>query len=245
MSPVHGTTIILEPARLRIPGDLTDLDSFRAWVHSEAFPETGRIDWIGGEVSIDMSPEDLNTHNTPKAAIAGDLRDLVEARLDVGVVCADRMRVSFPAADLSVEPDVVVVRFDTIDSKRVRLVPKASLEAERYVEIQGPPDIVVECVSDSSETKDKKKLFAAYHEAGVPEYWLVDARGDEPRLSLYRHARARYREAARDRDGFARSEVLGVAVRLVRLPVRSGVVRYRLEDRVSGAPRKRSRKGSG
>jgi Uma2 family endonuclease len=217
---------------VRIPGNLTDLARFRAWVRSDAFPDTGRIDWIGGEVSVDTSPEDLNTHNTPKAALGRDLGNLVETRLDLGVVCADRMRVSVPAADLSVEPDVVVVRFATIDSGRVRLVPKATQEEGRYVEIQGPPDIVVECVSDSSQAKDKKKLFAAHHAAGVPEYWLVDARGPGPRLALHRRARARYTEA-RKRGGFARSEVLGLAVRLVRLPVRSEVVRYRLEDRAA------------
>jgi hypothetical protein len=50
-------------------------------------------------------------------AIAGDLRALVETRLDLGVVCADRMRVSVPKADLSCEPDVVAIRFESIESE--------------------------------------------------------------------------------------------------------------------------------
>jgi Uma2 family endonuclease len=193
--------IVLHPESLRIPGKLTNLDGFRAWARSDAFPDQGRIDWISGEVLIDVPPEDLNTHNTPKMAIAGDLRALVETRLDLGVVCADRMRVSVPRADLSCEPDAVVIRFESLESGRVRLVPSAAGKVGRYVEIDGPPDIVVECVSDSSETKDQEDLLRAYHTAGVPEYWLVDARGTEPRLVLYRHGARRYQRAHRTEAG--------------------------------------------
>ena len=59
---------------------------------------------------------------------------------------------------------------------RVRLVPKASSETADYIEIEGPPDLIVEIVSDSSVCKDTKRLPAAYFAAGVPEFWLVDAR---------------------------------------------------------------------
>ncbi len=227
------TTIFLQRENLRIPGTLGDLRRFRAWVRSDDFPRQGRIDWISGEVTVDTSPEDLNTHNTPRAAIAGELGILVERRLDVGVVCSGRMRVSVPGVDLSCEPDVAVIRFESLESGRVRLVPGATGEAGRFVEIEGPPDIVVECVSDSSETKDREDLLRAYHAARVPEYWLVDAREVEPRLDLYRHAARRYLRSPH-RSGFAASGVLGLAVRLVRLPERYGVVRYRLEDRPKG-----------
>ncbi len=45
-----------------------------------------------------------------------------------------------------------------------------------YIEIEGPPDLIVEIVSKSSEKKDTLRLPAAYFAAGVPEFWLVDAR---------------------------------------------------------------------
>jgi len=42
----------------------------------------------------------------------------------------------------------------------------------------------VEVLSDSSERKDEKLLRVAYARAGVPEYWLVDARGDALRFEI-------------------------------------------------------------
>lgn len=43
-------------------------------------------------------------------------------------------------------------------------------------EIEGAADLVVECVSDSSVTKDSRVLLDLYHRARVREYWLIDAR---------------------------------------------------------------------
>lgn len=223
-------TIILQPEGVRIPGVLRDLESFRQWARSAGFPEKGRIDWIGGEVEVDMSPENLYTHGTPKVAIARALGSLVEDS-DLGVVFVDATRVTAVAADLSSEPDVVVVFFESIDAGRVRHGPAASGEPGQYVEIEGAPDLVVECVSDSSETKDCELLRERYFRAGIREYWLVDARREAPKLTLLRAGADGYVEAARDADGFVVSPRLGVAVRLVRLPPQSGVVRYRLETR--------------
>jgi Uma2 family endonuclease len=36
--------------------------------------------------------------------------------------------------------------------------------------------MVLEAVSDSSVRKDLKTLRRAYFRAGIPEYWLIDAR---------------------------------------------------------------------
>lgn len=231
MARGRTTTILCDEEDVRIPGTVTDLGRFRAWARSDAFPERGRIDWIAREVWIDMSPEDANTHGSPKAAIAVKLGDLVEGRLDTGVVYIDRTRISVPGADLSVEPDVVVILFDSLESGRVKLVPKASREPGRFIEVQGPPDIVVECVSDSSEDKDTEKLLAAYRKAGVAEYWLVDARAKRPVFTLFQLRKGKYVAAPRRRDGTMVSSVLGRAVRLVRRRPRAGIVRYRLEDR--------------
>jgi Uma2 family endonuclease len=177
-----------------------------------------------------MSPEDANTHGTPKVAIAHTLTSLIE-HADRGVIFIERMRISVPVADISVEPDVVVVLFRSLDQGRVRLVPKANKKAGRFVEIEGPPDIVVECVSDSSVGKDKKKLLKGYDVAGVGEYWLVDARGETSDLTIHRRGRGGFSPVARKAGGWIFSTVLGVSVRLVRLPERSGVVRHRLETR--------------
>jgi len=36
-----------------------DLQKFRAWAHSDEYPETGKIAYIDGEIEVDMSPEEL------------------------------------------------------------------------------------------------------------------------------------------------------------------------------------------
>lgn len=230
MRESRAATILWQPEGVRVPTNLTDLGTFRRWARSDAFPEKYRIDWIDGEMEIDMSPEDLNTHGSPKLAIARKLAALVEDG-DRGMVYVEATRMSVPAADLSAEPDVVVVVFETVESERIRLIPRARGGEGRFVELEGPADLVVECVSDSSENKDLRRLKEAYGRAGVPEYWLVDARVSPPLLTVHRNARRACRAVARHSDGFTPSSVLGVAVRLRELQPRAGLVRYRLETR--------------
>ena len=40
--------------------------------------------------------------------------------------------------------------------------------------VDGPPDIVIEVLSEGSERRDRIEKFATYAEYGVPEYWIVD-----------------------------------------------------------------------
>lgn len=224
----HTTTILIQPDGVTVPTGIPGLRVFRRWVHSPRFPEKGRIDWLAGQVEVDMSPEDLTTHGTPKVAIARDLSNRIEGS-DRGAVFSDSTRLTAKNADLSSEPDVVVVLFESLRAGRVRLVPRAGRPAGRYAEIEGAADLVVECVSDSSTLKDTEKLPRLYHRAGVREYWLVDARGARVAFTLFRRAARKYAVVRPDAGGFRKSAVLGVAVRLVRLPAREGVVRYRLE----------------
>ncbi len=41
--------------------------------------------------------------------------------------------------------------------------------------IQGVPDLVVEVISPSTRARDTVHKLRAYHEAGVPWYWLIDS----------------------------------------------------------------------
>jgi hypothetical protein len=50
-------TRVLETEVVRIPSWVTDLSSFRNWVRSGEFPESGRIFHLHGEVWVDMSLE--------------------------------------------------------------------------------------------------------------------------------------------------------------------------------------------
>ena len=208
-----ASSVIFEE-RFEIPycGSLAE---FRAWALSDAFPERGRIDYIGGRIEVDMSPENLFFHGSIKTEVVGELRDVVRSA-GGGYLFSDRTRVSSPEADLSAEPDVVYLSAETIDSGRVRLVPSAGGEADSYVELEGAPDLVVEIVSDSSVAKDTKRLPISYWRAGIAEYWLVDARRE--RLLFRIHARGAdgYESAPLDGEGFQLSAVFDRRFRLKR-----------------------------
>lgn len=182
------------------------LDAFRAWAMSDDFPEQGRIDYIDGRIEVDMSPEDLYSHGAIKIEL---IRVLIQCVRDLGdgELFSDRTRVSTPEAALSSEPDVVFVSEESFTSGRVREVPKASGEPDRYVELEGGPDLVVEIVSDSSVVKDTQRLPPAYWRAGVTEYWLIDARGDDLVFQIHHRGAERFEPVASDADGFQRSRV--------------------------------------
>ena len=122
-----------------------------------------------------------------------------------------------------VEPDVVVVLWESLNAGRVRNVPSTPPRPGRYVELEGAPDLVVEVVSNSSVGKDRKRLPALYARAGVPELWLVDARGDTPAFEIRSLKAGGYQQVAADGpppDGWTSSPVLGCRFRLQRRMVR-------------------------
>ena len=76
--------------------------------------------------------------------------------------------------------------------------------------------MVVEIVSDASVRKDTERLPAAYYQAGVAEFWLVDARGEDLRVRIHGRGPTQYEPAERDPDGYQRSAVLNRWYRLER-----------------------------
>ena len=161
--------------RVGVPLGLTGLADFRRWSGSPDFPETGRIDFLAGTIGVDMSPEDIFCHGVPEAEVAAVRRRRIKDH-PLGLLLIDSTRVVCEQADLSVEPDIPFVSHASLHEGRVRLVPKASGEPGRFVEIDGPPDIVVEIVSDMSVENDTVRLPQAYRVTGVREFWLLDAR---------------------------------------------------------------------
>jgi Uma2 family endonuclease len=206
------------------------LAAFRAWVCSERLPETGRIDYLDGEIHVERTPEDLQTHGTPKTALAAELFTWV-AKPRRGYVFVDRTRVTSAAAKLSAEPDLVVVLFSSLDAGRVRQVPAARLVPGRFVELEGAPDLVVEIVSDASEHKDLERLPVQYARAGVPELWLLDARGSTIRFDLLTLVDGKYQRTPPDAKGWAASAVLGFHCRITRQPAPHSGWLYALQRR--------------
>ena len=220
------TSVVLED-QVEIPF-VASLADFRAWALSDEFPEHGRIDYLDGRIEVDMSPEDIFTHSTLKTEISRVLATIAK-EFGLGFVVGDRARVSSPKAALSVEPDVVFVSYESIEKQHVRLVPKASQEAGRYVEMEGAPDLVVEIVSDSSTTKDTRRLPAAYHRAGVRELWLIDARREQLFFQIHHHGPVGFDPVPADAEGFQTSLAFGRGFRVLRHRDRQGYWTYDLE----------------
>ncbi len=211
---------------IRIPASATTHAGFRAWATSDNFPEKLCASFINQEIVIDMSPEELETHNKVKTKVVSTV-DALNAMLELGELFSDRTLVSNTAAGLSTEPDATFVTWASFESGRVRLVPRKD-QPGQYVELEGTPDWVLEVVSRSSVQKDTEWLRAAYHRAGIPEYWLIDAQYDEVSFQILRRRRDRY-VAVASRDGWVRSTVFGRSFRLDRRKNRMGRWSYTLD----------------
>jgi Uma2 family endonuclease len=208
-----------------IPSWVIDLDSFRRWADSDDFPEKGRFDYIKGQVWIDMSKEQVFTHVLVKTRIAAVLSELVEAN-EEGLFLGDGVLLSNVDADIAVNPDALFASADAL-ADRVRILEG---KAEGYVELEGSPDMVLEVVSPGSVHKDTEQLRRDYWEAGIREYWLVDARSEPLIFDILRHAPKGYRTTPK-RDGWLKSAVFGKSFRLVRQTNALGHPKYTLEVR--------------
>ena len=216
--------------QIEIPMNIRSLADFRRWATSDASPDRGRIDYISGRIAVDLSPEDLYTHGILKTELVGALWRRTKEE-DLGELYTGSTRVSSPNADLSAEPDIVFVSGQSLDGGRVRPVPRAGAPPDRYVEMEGAPDLIVEIVSDASVRKDTERLPAAYYEAGVAEFWLVDARGEELLFRIHRRGPSAYRPAEADAEGYQFSAVLDRWYRLERTRDVRGRIAFDLREK--------------
>ncbi len=211
------------------PPGVKDLRSFRAWLHSDDFPEFIRASYIAGNIEVEMSPEEQETHGKLKVELVVTLGLLVRERR-LGHLYTDRMALISNEADLSTEPDVMFCSWEARQSGRVQAAEWVE-GSGRLVELIGAPDMVAEIVSRSSKKKDTKQLREAYYNAGIPEYWLIDARGDHIDFQLLVHGEREYQSVAPDADGYRRSSVFGVSFLLTRQLDPLGEFDYRLLQR--------------
>ncbi|MGH7226103.1 MAG: Uma2 family endonuclease [Gemmataceae bacterium] len=193
---------------VEIPSWVIDLGSFRAWVDRADFPDRGRIDYIKGEVWIDMSKEQIFTHAAVKNEFNIVLGLLVKTG-QRGLYLPDGVLLSNVDADIAVKPDALFASNDAL-ADRVRILEG---QKEGHVELEGSPDMVLEVVSDSSVRKDTQRLRRDYWEAGIREYWLVDARKEPLVFDILRHAPKGYRPTPK-KDGWVKSAVFGKSFRL-------------------------------
>jgi len=214
-TPTRPARVVFE-GQLEIPS-ITNLAEFREWAVSDEFPESGRIDYICGRIEVDTMTEEVLSHGSPKSELARVIAGRVR-ELRLGHTFIDAMRVSSERADLSAEPDIVVVTHSALSDGRVELVKGKTPESNRYLELAGAPDLVVELLSDSSVKKDTGQLFTQYYVADVAEYWLIDARGDDVLFQIHHRGVSGFEETPEDTDGFQRSQVLSASYRFDREP---------------------------
>ena len=206
--------IHIEGDRVRVPATTLRHSGFREWIKSSEFPEGVRATYASGQVFVEMSPEATETHNKVKLAISTDLLQLVRSER-LGEAYADGTLLTHVGAAISTEPDFLFATWEAFESGRLRLIEKANRHDD-YIELEGTPDLVVEIVSDSSQTKDLVTLRAHYHAAGVPEYWLVDP--DARHVTVFSDPRdGRFREAHVADDVAVSATIPGLRVDLAAL----------------------------
>lgn len=209
-----------------IPPDAHTFEGFQRWLDSDGFPETGRIDFLAGEVEAEMSPEDLHTHSVVKTAIGLTLGNLIYDT-GLGDLYVDSTRLTSKRAGLSAEPDLFIVLRETLDAGRAHFVPTRK---GRSSQVEGTADLIVEILSRSSIHKDTLRHPRLYALAGVPELWIVDCR-DSLRFVIHALRDGHYLPMESDADGWTHSPILGRSFRLIRWSEPPFPWRYRLEHR--------------
>jgi Uma2 family endonuclease len=215
-------TIVFDEQTVVIPGWVTDHASFRRWAHSDDFPETGSVGFLQGGVWIDMSKEQIFSHNQVKHEFAYTLTGIIRShrvpKIRDGRYFPDGVLLSNEDAELTTQPDGVFVAADSFDSGRVRLVEGVG---GGFVELEGSPDMTLEVVSRGSVEKDTVTLIEQYWLAKVQEYWLVDVRGDRLLFNMYRYGPRGY-VPVKKQAGWLRSNLLGKSFRLSRSTDKQG-----------------------
>ena len=202
-----STTLV--EAAIAIPVWVVDLESFRRWADTDEFPDNGRVSYLNGGVWVDMSKEQVFSDNQVKQEYSRTLGNLAKGQ-SLGRYYPDGLRLSNIPADISNQADGTFVSRKSLQSGRARLVRGAR---GGYVELEGSPDMLLEVVSQSSVQKDMKLLKELYWEAGVTEYWLVDARRDPLVFVIQRHTPEGY-VPVRKQAAWQKSAVFGKSFKL-------------------------------
>jgi Uma2 family endonuclease len=171
-----------------------------------------------------MGREQVFTHGHLKTEFAVVLGGIIKTA-DLGTYWCNGVLLTNEGAELSGNPDGVFVSHETLETGRIVFTEGAD---EGYVELVGTPDMVLEVVSESSVAKGTVTLRQAYWDAGIPEYWIADARGERLDFHIFKHGAKGYLET-RKSAGWLKSSVFGQAVRLTRGRDRNGNPKFALD----------------
>jgi Uma2 family endonuclease len=132
--------------------------------------EDTHAEWVDGEVIVFMPPKTIHQRI---ALFLSTLISLYARSLNLGEVLVAPFEMRLWIGRSSREPDILFVADEHLE----RLTPDR---------LEGPADLVVELVSESSVARDRADKFYEYQEAGVQEYWIIDPRPGKQRIDLYR-----------------------------------------------------------
>ena len=121
---------------------------------------TGLAEWVDGEVHLYMSV------TNPHQRLVNFLNALLTFSVDLaraGEVQTAPYAMAAVLGGPGREPDLMFIATDH-ESRVTRS------------HLMGPPDLVVEVVSDDSVRRDFRTKRAEYESAGVGEYWIIDSR---------------------------------------------------------------------
>jgi Uma2 family endonuclease len=214
-----------ERPAIEVPQTANTLEGFREWAVSDEFPERGRITYVAGELIIDLCPEFIDSHNFIKLEITTVLYRYVHTQR-LGRVFPDRVLFTNEKAGVSNEPDASFASRETLLSGKARFVPCID-DPRISKEILGTLDWVLEIVSPSSKRKDKVLLRKAYFDAGIDEYWLIDALDDEVDFQLLVPGNSEYK-SVEPQDGWLASPTFKKSFKLERAIDEDGFLEYTL-----------------
>lgn len=167
------------------------LVTFEAWLHAGG--EGPLTEWVAGEVIVHMSASVL--HQRMVSFLDRLLGFFVALRgLGEVLIAPATMRATLGGAGR--EPDLMFVAAHRRDIVTDRLV-------------EGPPDLVVEVVSDDSVVRDRDEKFSEYEAAGIREYWIIDPRSNRRRADFFvLDGNGRYQPVPVGTDAIYRSAVI-------------------------------------
>ncbi len=137
------------------------------WADIQDRPEYhGRTEIVDGELV--MSPVPSDKHQRLSTRLGARVYTFVEDH-DLGDFFSNPVHVIL-AEHVEYEPDLCFVSKD-----RLHIIQSPN--------IVGPPDLIIEVISESNRSHDTVVKFRDYEKYGVREYWLVDQR--EKHIRVY------------------------------------------------------------
>lgn len=207
---------------LEIPEAVYTLEGFREWVGGLG-DKAPHVHFYRGRVEIERTPQDYETH-VPLVKKINRVLEGLGQELSLGIYFVPPSWVTIPADGPSTEPDGFLFRWEALRSGKARITP------ERKTEMLGRPDMVLEVVSKTSVRKDLRELVEGYARAGVPEYWIADARRERLVFRiLILGEDGRYADLEPRRGDWLRSPTWGRSFRLKRFTNQAGLADFSLE----------------